>query len=171
MYSKEQRETALNLYHECGSVTKTVRIVEYPRREQLHAWIRQENELEFPRRQLKLINTKDHPRNPPANVKLDAINRCFKLGESVKLVSEEIGYTTASIYNWRKKYLYGGAASLVNKKNIMIDDLPEISTVSDSEDIEKLRKQMLDLQLARLDKSHGRKWSHSIHVKKRMFSR
>ncbi|MEA4922662.1 MAG: hypothetical protein VB031_04760 [Eubacteriaceae bacterium] len=36
---------------------------------------------------------------------------------------------------------------MVNKKNIKINDLPENVTGSETEDIEKLRKQMLDLQL------------------------
>ena len=105
MYSKKQRETALNLYHRCGSVTKTTRILGYPCREHLHAWIRAENNPNLPRKQLELINTNDHPRNPSAKVKQDALHRCFKFGESIKSVSEEIGYTRASIYIWRKKYL------------------------------------------------------------------
>lgn len=147
MYSKEQRETALNLYHRCGSVTKTVCVLGYPCRECLHAWIRMEHKPRSPRKQLEIINTNDHPRNPSAKVKQEALHRCFELGESVKSVSEEIGYTRASIYIWRKKYLSGGAASLVNKKNIIVKDLPENITGSETEDIEKLRRQMLDLQL------------------------
>ena len=36
---------------------------------------------------------------------------------------------------------------MVNKKNIIVKDLPENITGSETEDIEKLRRQMLDLQL------------------------
>lgn len=45
------------------------------------------------RKPLKLVNTAEHPRNPPVEVKMDAIHRCFELGESIKSVSEAIGYT------------------------------------------------------------------------------
>ena len=48
------------------------------------------------------LHSPEHPRNPPLDVKLDAIKRCFEHGESIKYVSEDIGYSRASIYQWRK---------------------------------------------------------------------
>ena len=38
-----------------------------------------------------------YTRNPSLKVKLDAIHRCFELGENIKSVSENIGYSRASI--------------------------------------------------------------------------
>lgn len=49
---------------------------------------------------------------------MNAIHHCFKLEESIKSVSEDIGYTRASIYSWRKKFLYKGITALMNGKNI-----------------------------------------------------
>ena len=58
-----------------------------------------------------------------------AVNRCFYDGESVKLVSEELGCSTTSLYLWRDKYLRGGTVSLMenNKKDTNKADVSEIS--------------------------------------------
>jgi transposase-like protein len=77
---------------------------------------------------------------------MDAIHRCFELGESIKSVSEAIGYTRVSIYSWRKKYLQGGTAALMNGKNIKPDTLAEGKTESTPE-LEQLQAQMRDMQL------------------------
>ena len=39
MYSKQQKEKALNLYKETHSVSETVRILGYPTRKNLYNWI------------------------------------------------------------------------------------------------------------------------------------
>lgn len=75
------------------------------------------------------------------------LRRCFENGESVKSLSEEIGYSRASIYTWRKRYLQGGVASLMNTKNIKPEKLPDMDEKISSEEIESLRKQMYELQL------------------------
>ena len=147
MYSKNQVKEALKFYHKYGSVTKTIRLLGYPSRQMMYQWIHNEGKLKKPRKQTEIINTNKHPRNPPIEVKIDALHRCFELGECVKSVSEEIGYTRASIYNWRKRYLRRGAVSLMNKKNILIDNLPKPPIEATSENVEKLQSQMLDLQL------------------------
>jgi transposase InsO family protein/transposase-like protein len=77
---------------------------------------------------------------------MDAIHRCFELGESIKSVSEDIGYTRASIYSWRKRYLRGGTAALMNKKNIKPDTLTE-GMAGSTPEIEQLQAQMRDMQL------------------------
>jgi transposase-like protein len=59
-------------------------------------------------------NTPAHPRHPPAELKMEVIHRCFECGEDVKSVSEEIGYSRASIYTWRQKYLQKGMVALMN---------------------------------------------------------
>ena len=89
---------ALQVYHQCGSVTNTIRMLGYPTRRALYTWIDNEGVQKPPRKALDNTNTAAHPRNPPIEVKMDAFHRCFELGESIKCVSEEIGYSRASIY-------------------------------------------------------------------------
>ncbi len=146
MYSKEEIHTALELYHQCGSVTKTLQLLGYPSRGALYGWIDDEGTLKRPRKVLKIINTQAHPLKPPVEVKLDALHRCFELGESVKSVSEDIGYTKSSIFAWRKKYLREGAVALMNKTSIRRGALKEGSARSDSE-IAELKARLFDLQL------------------------
>ena len=106
MYSKEQKVIALRIYHQTESVTETIRILGYPTRRNLYTWIAEENTPPKPRKEYPVIdNPPEHPRNPPLEVKLNAIHRCYELGENIKYVSEDIGYSRASIYQWRKRYL------------------------------------------------------------------
>ena len=108
MYSQDKINIALQVYHQCGSVTNTIRMLGYPTRRTLYTWIENESIPKAPRKPLDNIHTTAHPRNPPIEVKMDAVHRCFELGESIKCVSEEIGYSRASIYAWRKRCLKGG---------------------------------------------------------------
>ena len=128
MYSKKEIDKALNLYHKCKSVTKVIQKLEYPSRRVLYNWIKKEN---LPRKQLILINNPKHPRNPPIEVKMEILHRCFVLGESVKLVSEDVGYTRVSIYAWRRSYIEKGSVSLINNRNITLGPLKEGQRVSD----------------------------------------
>lgn len=43
-----------------------------------------------------------HPLHPSSEVEMNALHRCFTLGDNVQLVVEEIGNSRASIYAWRK---------------------------------------------------------------------
>ena len=147
MYSQKQRVRALRMYHRTGSATETVRRLGYPSRERLYDWIRGEGKGKAKRKSLSITNTAEHPRNPPVELKLDVLKRCFQDGESVKSVSEEIGYSRASIYIWQKRYLQGGATSLMNRKNIIPDELPNMEEKVSTEEIETLRDQMYELQM------------------------
>ncbi len=102
MYSRDKTNIALQVYHQCGPVTNTIRMLDYPTRRALYTWIENEGVQKTPRKVLDNTNTATHPRNPPAGAKMDAIHRCFELGESIKYVPEEIGYSRASIYARRK---------------------------------------------------------------------
>lgn len=146
MYSRDKIDIALKVYHQCGSVTTTIRVLGYPTRRALYTWIANEGSAKPERKPLKHINTAEHPRNPSAEVKMDTIHRCFELGESVKSVSEDIGYTRASIYSWRKKYLQEGAAALMNDKNIKPNTLTEGSAASTPE-LAQLQAQIRDMQM------------------------
>ncbi|MDC7237511.1 MAG: hypothetical protein PQJ45_07025 [Sphaerochaetaceae bacterium] len=90
MYSKKEIDKALKLYHKYKSVTKVIQKLEYPSRRVLYNWIKKEHLPNLPRKKLRLINNPKHPRNPPIDVKMDILHRCFVLGESVKLVSEDV---------------------------------------------------------------------------------
>lgn len=148
MYSQDKINIALQIYHQCKSVTKTIRILGYPTRRALYTWIGNEGIPKAPRKALDNTNTAEHPRNPPIEIKIEALHRCFELGEGIKSVSEEIGYSRASIYAWRKKYLRGGAAALLNNKNIQPDTLKEGEPLQSSNtEIEQLRAQMQNMQL------------------------
>lgn len=81
-----------------------------------------------------IINSMEYPHTSSIEVKLNAIKRCFELGESVKSVSEDIGYTRATIYQWRKKYLSKGRIALINRKdNIKREKILEGTELSFSE--------------------------------------
>lgn len=151
MYSKEQKDIALRIYHQTESVTETIRILGYPTRRNLYTWIAEENTPPKTRKEYPVIdNPPDHPRNPPLEVKLDAIHRCYELGENIKYVSEDIGYSRASIYQWRKRYLKEGTLGLMNHKNITPGTLVEGSVSStdiSSDEINQLKAQMQDMQL------------------------
>lgn len=146
MYSKEQKDIALRIYHQTESVTETIRILGYPTRRNLYTWIAEENPPPKTRKEYPVINNPpDHPRNPPLEVKLDAIHRCYELGENIKYVSEDIGYSRASIYQWRKRYLKEGTLSLMNHKNITPGTLVEGSVSStdiSSDEINQLNTQI-----------------------------
>ncbi|HML37717.1 MAG TPA: IS3 family transposase [Bacillota bacterium] len=146
MYSQEEMNVALELYRQCGSVMKTIRQLGYPARITMHGWLEKEGFPKKPRKVREIINTQDHPLNPSAEVKLEALRRCFEQGESVKSVAEDIGYTKSSIFAWRKKYLREGAAALMNEKVIKRSPLKEGSTSSDKE-IAELKAQLFDMQL------------------------
>jgi transposase InsO family protein len=146
MYSKEQKDIALRIYHQTESVTETIRILGYPTRRNLYTWIAEENTPPKTRKEYPVIdNPPDHPRNPPLEVKLDAIHRCYELGENIKYVSEDIEYSRASIYQWRKRYLKEGTLGLMNHKNITPGTLVEGSVSStdiSSDEINQLKAQI-----------------------------
>ena len=146
MYSKEQKDIALRIYHQTESVTETIRILGYPTRRNLYTWIAEENTPPKTRKEYPVINNSpDHPRNPPLEVKLNAIHRYYELGENIKYVSEDIGYSRASIYQWRKRYLKEGTLGLMNHKNITPGTLVEGSVSStdiSSDEINQLKAQI-----------------------------
>ena len=77
----------------------------------MYLWIENEEKEKFPRKELNITNTAEHPRNPSVDIKMDAIHRCFELGESVKSVSEDIGYSRPASINGIKD-ISGEAPSL-----------------------------------------------------------
>ena len=148
MYSEEQYRTALGLYDKCGSVTKVITQLGYPvRRQTLYNWIARRKHLPSGHSTFRGINTAEHPRHPALGVKLDAIRRCFELGENVQFVSDEIGYSKASIYLWRRKYIQKGSAALMEppkerKRGPLSEGEP-----AGNEQISQLKEQVSNMQL------------------------
>ena len=147
MYSEEQYHKALEVYEETQSVGKTIQLLGYPvRRQTLYNWISKKRMLPENRSTFRGLNTEEHPRHPPLQVKLDAIRCCFEEGEDVQSVSNEIGYSTASIYAWRKKYIQKGTAALMStKKEHRRGKLPEGQPASS--EIDELKSQLMEMQL------------------------
>ena len=81
MYSQDKINIALQVYHQCGSVTNTIRMLGYPTRRTLYTWIENEGIPKAQRKPLENINTVAHPRNPSIEVKMDAIHRCLAWGK------------------------------------------------------------------------------------------
>jgi putative transposase len=148
MYSEEQYRKALEVYEETKSVTKTITILGYPaRRQTLYNWINRKRMLPEDRCTFCGDNTPEHPRHPPIELKLEILHRCFELGEDVQLVSNEVGYSTASIYNWRRKYIQKGAAALMNASNERARGKLTEGKAASSEELDELKAKIQDMQL------------------------
>lgn len=79
MYSQDKIDIALKVYHQCGAVITTIRVLGYPTRRILYTWIASEGSVKPERKPLKLVNTAEHPRNTPVEVKMDAIHVALTL--------------------------------------------------------------------------------------------
>ncbi|WP_312282051.1 IS3 family transposase [Oscillibacter sp.] len=148
MYSEDQYNKALAEYDKMGSVTKTIARLGYPvRRQTLYNWIARRKHLPVGQSTFRGVNTPEHPRHPSLELKLAAIHRCFELGEDVQSVSDEIGYSTASIYLWRKKYIQEGCTALMNPSNERKRGELTAGTPVTSEELSRLKAQVQDMQL------------------------
>ena len=157
MYTKEQKERALKEFERLCSVQAVVTLLGYPSRHTLYDWYRNKIadiadyhgslDKEYQIKQ-KYINAPNHPRNPDANLKLDAIKRCFSLGEGVEYVSRDIGYSRASIYSWYRKYQKFGVAGLMSsKKQIKRENIDFNTEPSKQQEISELQEQIKQLQM------------------------
>lgn len=146
LFTYEKKFRALQLYEQTHSVSETIRILGYPERATLYRWIFEKEHPKKAKSTQRGKNTPDHPRHPSVELKLQALHRCFECGEDVKLVSEEIGYSRASIYTWRRKYLQRGLIALMNPLDAPREELiPE--TASATEDIAELKAQLRKMQM------------------------
>lgn len=87
---KEQIEIALKEFERLGSAQATITFLGYPSHSILYRWYERKlaNKRNYhgsPEKpynvEHKYINSAAHPRYLDINLKLDAINRCFSLGE------------------------------------------------------------------------------------------
>lgn len=146
MYSENEINSALKKYDETGSITATIVALGYPSRCNLYRWIKNRNLPPKEKLKTRGVNTPEHPRHPPIDLKLKTLYRCFELGEDIKSVSEEIGYSRASIYAWRRKYIQKGTLALMNEKDIPRKELTA-GDLSSIKEIGQLKEQMQDMQM------------------------
>ena len=134
-YTKEQIATALLLFQATGSPETVIRTLGYPSNPMLYKWREQ-----YPA--YCAVPKQRHFKHTSADFKLNVIRRCFVDGESVQLVSDEIGYTPSSIYGWYRRYQAKGSLSLMKKP----DTKPSAAKES-PDDLEAIKAQMLDMQM------------------------
>ena len=157
MYTKEQIEIALKEYERLGSVQAVINLLEYPSSSTLYRWYERRlaektnyhGSLDKPYIiKEKIINAPNHPRIPDTSLKLEAIKRCFSLGEGVEYVSRDIGYSRVSIYSWYRKYKKFGVAGLMSsKKQIKRENIDFNVEPSEQQDISELQDQIKQLQM------------------------
>lgn len=157
MYTKEQIEIALKEYERLGSVQAVINLLEYPSSSTLYRWYERKlaektnyhDSLDKPYIiSKKIINAPKHPRIPDTSLKLDAIKRCFSLGEDVEYVSRDIGYSRASIYSCYRKYKKFGVAGLMSsKKQIKRENMDFNTKPSKRQYISELQEQINQLQM------------------------
>ena len=156
MYTKEQEKRALREYERLGSIAAVIHWLGYPSESTLYRWYeRKKAGLENRHGQIAETttttghhcNTPGYPRHPSAEFKYEVLHRCFELSEDVEYVSREIGYSRMSIYTWRRKYLkYGMVGLMAKRKSIPRAPLPQEHALSETEELEKLRTQLQELQ-------------------------
>ena len=135
-YTKEQIATALQLLGSIGSPRKVIEILGYPSSPMLYHWRKKYPEL-CTAPQMK------HWKQASPEFKLEIIQRCFMDGESVKSVSEEIGYTPSSIYGWYRRYHKKGIFPSMKKS----DKHTVTPNAANAENIDDLKAQMLEMQM------------------------
>ena len=104
-YTEQEKQQALALYDETGSIAKVIHQLGYPSRQNMYTWIKNRNIEKKKKASVDYSDTPEHRRHPSLELKLSIIHRCFEEGEDIKSVSEETGYSRASIYLWRKNIL------------------------------------------------------------------
>lgn len=155
MYTKEQIEIALKEYERLGSVQAFINLLEYPSSSTLYRWYERKlaektnyhGSLDKPYIiKEKIINAPNHPRIPDTSLKLEAIKRCFSLGEGVEYVSRDIGYSRVSIYSWYRKYKkFGVAGLMLSKKQIKRKNIDFNTEPSKQQYISELQEQINQL--------------------------
>jgi transposase InsO family protein/transposase-like protein len=119
MFSKEDKDFAIEYYEACEmSVTETIRDLGYPPNTTMRRWL---NEKGIP---LRNLHKKGIPQ--PISVKVEAVRRCYELGESLSEMASELGLSGGGVIsNWYKNLTEKGVISLMTK-----EDLTERNAVS-----------------------------------------
>ena len=137
-YTEEEKKEALSYYHQCSSVSETIKHLGYTSKTNLKRWISEEGLPKKPRQ------VQDRSMGPATFAeRMNAIHRCFELGEDIYLVSKDINRDVSTIRAWYQKYLRKGSNALMGKTLKRKSNSKEI----ESDDVEVLKAQLFDLQL------------------------
>ena len=136
-YTEEEIQRALDYYHECKGLRKTIRDLGYPSKSCLMNWINAENN---PKPQKKI--RKNYKQNSYEE-KMTVIHRCVDNGEDIHLLAKEFNLHKSTIYTWRRLYLREGPTAFMAKKKQGKRTTKDIQ----SNDVNELKAQLLDLQL------------------------
>ena len=137
-YTEEEKARALAYYHECKSATKTIRDLGYPVRSCMNTWIANEGKPKLARKKNSInkgMSTFEE--------RLDVVHRCVDLGEDVHLIAKEFNRDVTTIYAWCRIYKKEGHIALMKKTK----KKQPATAVSEIDNIEELKTQMLELQL------------------------
>ncbi len=136
MYSQEDREWALYVLEECGSLRKAEAILDGPKRETIRLWAREEGPGYRPgaRRRVFL----------PYEEKLAAV-RALMGGESGPAVAERFGVSKSAVFNWRRMLLEEGEVSLMSEKDV--EDACELEPDPVPGGVDELRRRCEELEL------------------------
>ncbi len=134
-YTGEQISAALLLLKATGSPTGVIETLGYPSSPMLYHWRDKYPDLyDVPRQR--------HRKQAPAELKQSVIKRCINGDESVKSVSEDIGYSVSLICKWLEEYRRKGLIFTMKKSTNST-----LSGKTSAEDLAALKAQMLDMQM------------------------
>lgn len=136
MYSKEDREWALYVLEECGSLRKAEAILDGPRRETIRSWACEEGFDYRPGEKTRVFL--------PYEEKLAAVTALLG-GESGSAVARRFGVSKSAVFNWRRMLLEEGEISLMSEKDI--EDACELEPEAAPDDVEELKRRCRELEL------------------------
>lgn len=135
-YTKEQIYAALLLLKATGSPNKVIETLGYPSSPMLYHWRDKYPDL------IESTPNQRHWKQAPVELKQSVIKRCINEGESVKSISEDIGYSKSLIYRWLKEYRKKGLISTMKKKT----NRTPLEGLS-ADDLATINGQILDMQM------------------------
>ncbi|MBQ2884764.1 MAG: IS3 family transposase [Alphaproteobacteria bacterium] len=136
-YTDEEKRIALDYYHECKHMRKTICDLGYPSKSSMHEWIALEGK---PKKAPKKRNRRS---NASFNERLNAISRCLFNGDDVYLVAKELQRDVTTIRTWIRLYQKEGISALMDKQKKKLKSNKNAMP----NEINVLKTKLMDLQL------------------------
>lgn len=136
-YTEEEKRIALEYYHECKHVCKTIRDLGYPSRDCLYDWLAVEGK---PKKPPKKKIFRGHA---SVNERFDAIKRCIFNGEDVYLIAEDIHRHVTTVRTWIRTYRKEGISAIMDKQRKRCNSNSKTSP----DEIDFLKTQIMELQI------------------------
>lgn len=77
-YTQQEKQQALTLYTETGSIAKVINKLGYPTRQNMYTWIKNRNIEKKKKASVDYSDTPEHRRCPSLELKLSIIRHCFE---------------------------------------------------------------------------------------------